>query len=58
MAKIETYLGELEVVTVWHSSLGYWARTGKGMSARSWSLTKLEYDDLKKQLEKEREVGN
>ena len=54
MAKIKTYLGELEVEYVYENSLGYWAVTGKGLSRRTWSLAKAEYERLKKELEEEK----
>ena len=49
--KIKTFLGELEVEAVYTDSHNYWAVTGKGLSRRSWMITKAEYDRLKRELE-------
>lgn len=47
MVKIKTYLGELKVEDIYENSLGYHAVTGKGLSQRTWTLTRDEYERLK-----------
>lgn len=51
MAKINTYLGELEVKSVYKSSLGFFAITGEGLSRRTWTITASEYERIKREIE-------
>ena len=50
MVKIKTFGGELEVEYVFEDGLGYHAVTGKGLSQRTWMITKDEYERLKKEI--------
>ena len=48
---VKTFVGDLEVDHIYHNSLGYFAVTEEGLSQRTWNITAAEFEDLKNQLE-------
>lgn len=48
---VRTFIGDLEVESIYHNSLGFHAVTGEGLNQKTWNITAKEYKDLEKQLE-------
>ena len=50
MVKIDTYMGELEIESIYEDSFGYHAVTGEGLTRRTWYLTKARYEKLRQEV--------